>query len=297
MRRIGLRLAGRFAAGILGAILLAACVSALSAKPAGAPAFVHAALERLLAIGRFDFGLSTVSAEPARTEVVRSLPATIELVGFGSAIALLIGAPIGILLSAGKLLRAGAPLIQIVAAAPVFCAGLALLWLSERVLHWTGAPRAVSLVAAIGHGNTTEIEVAVRAIALPALTVGIAGAASVQLALRRAIGQALSEPYRRGLRAMGLGRLEVDQLYLTPQVTAGLLLSLGEIASSLLAAAAVAEWVFGWPGAAVLFLRSVALQDWTVAALVLLIFAMLTLSAEFIGRFFAHLLTHTEATA
>ncbi len=297
MWRFGLRLAGRFGAGLLGATLLAACVSALSAKGAGIPAFVHAVLMRLLAIGQSDFGQSAISALPARTELARSLPATLELMGFGSVIALLIGAPVGILLSAGKVLRAGAPLIQVVAAAPVFCAGLGLLWLSERVLHWTGAPRAVSLVAAIGHGNMSEIGYAVRAIALPALMVGIAGAASVQLALRRAISEALGEPYRRGLRAMGLGRLEVDRLYLTPKVAASLLLSLGEIASSLLAAAAVAEWVFGWPGAAVLFLKSVALRDWAVAALVLLVFAALTLSAEFIGRFCAHLLAHTETAA
>jgi ABC-type dipeptide/oligopeptide/nickel transport system permease component len=294
---IGLRLAGRLAIGLLGAILLAACVSALPVKGAGVLGFAHAMASRLLAIAHLDFGLSAVSAQPASAELARSLPATLELVGFGGVIALVLGMPLGFLLSAGKVLRAGAPLIQIVAAAPVFCAGLALLWLSDRVLHWTGAPRAVSLVTALGHGNVGEIESAFRAIALPALTVGIAGAASVQLALRRAIGHALGEPYRRGLRAMGLGRFEVDRLYLMPQVLAGLLQSLGEIALSLFAAAAVAEWVFGWPGAAVLFLRSVALQDWSVAALVLLVFAALTQSAEFVGRLGAQVLAHTEVGA
>jgi peptide/nickel transport system permease protein len=200
-------------------------------------------------------------------------------------------------LSAGRVLRAGAPLIQIVAAAPVFCAGLGLLWLSARVLNWTGAPRAVALVTAMGHANRAEFEAALRAIALPALTVGIAGAAGVQLALRRAIGHALAEPYREGLRAMGLGRFEIDRLYVTPQVVAGLLRSLGEIASTLLAAAAVAEWVFGWPGAAILFLKSVALDDWTVAAGVLLAFSAFTLGIEFAGRICALAVSHSEADA
>lgn len=297
MWRFGLRLAGRFALGLLGAVLLAACVSALAVKSHGFGAFAGDVAMRLLAIIHLDFGLSAVSALPAGAELAQSLPATLELVGFGALLALVIGTPVGILLSAGKVLRAGAPLIQIVAAAPVFCAGLGLLWLSQQVLHWTGEPRAVSLASAIAQGNIPELESALRAIALPALTVGIAGAASVQLALRRAIGQALGEPYRRGLRAMGLGGFEIDRLYVVPQVVAGLLQSLGEIALSLLAAAAVAEWVFGWPGAAVLFLKSVALQDWSVAALVLLVFATLTMSAEFVGRLSAHILAHTEAVA
>lgn len=297
MLRFWLKLTGRFAAGLVGATLLAACVSALSSTGHHDGTFVHAVVTRLMAIGHFDFGLSAVSAVPARIELARSLPPTLELVGLGAVIAFAIGVPVGILLSASKTLRAGAPLIQIVAAAPVFCAGLGLLWLSDRVLHWTGAPREASLVAEIGRGNFNDVELALRAIALPALTVGIAGAATVQLAIRRAIGQALGEPYRRGLRAMGLGRFEVDRIYMMPQVTADLLRSLGEVVSSLLAAAAVAEWVFDWPGAVVLFLKSVALHDWAVAAVVLLAFAVLTLSADFVGRLCAHLLARAEAGA
>lgn len=95
---------------------------------------------------------------------------------------------------------------------------------------------------------------------------------------------------------MGLGRFEVDRIYMVPQVAAGLLHSLGEVTSSLLAAAAVAEWVFSWPGAVVLFLKSVALHDWAVAAVVLLTFAVLTVSADFIGRLCGHFLSPTEAT-
>ena len=68
-----------------------------------------------------------------------------------------------------------------------------------------------------------------------------------------------------------------------PRVLAGLFASLGEVALSLFAATAVAEWVFDWPGAATLFIHSVALHDWNVAALVLLVFACMALTAGFIG--------------
>jgi ABC-type dipeptide/oligopeptide/nickel transport system permease component len=164
------------------------------------------------------------------------------------------------------------------------------------ILHWdTGEMRSQSLWSALASGNGAAICETLRVLALPALTVGAAGAASVQLALRRAVAAGVDAPYRRGLKMMGLGALEVDRLYFVPQVLAGVLASLGEITLSLFSAAAVAEWVFGWPGAAVLFLRSVALHDWSVVALVLFAFAAITLLAEFIGSLGARALAGLEA--
>lgn len=287
----GRRQVGRLVLGLLGAVLVAATISSLSGHD---ESFGHAVVERLIALRRFDFGESAVSQSSAWLELSRRLPATIELVGFGAVIAFVIGAPVGILLSAGRIVRAAAPLIQLIAAAPVFCAGLGLLWVSQRALHWTGSPRALSVLAALGSGNIAELAAALRAIALPALTVGAAGAASVQLALRHSVSRAVVEPYRRSLRAMGLGRFEIDRLYLLPQVAAGVLRSQGEIVSSLLAAAAVAEWVFDWPGAAELFLKSVALRDWTVVGLIILVFAATTMLAEFVGAVAGHVLGLAE---
>jgi peptide/nickel transport system permease protein len=199
-------------------------------------------------------------------------------------------------LSMGRISRAAAPLIQIVAAAPVFCAGLALLWLSVQVFHWdANLQDAPNLWSAIAAANGAAIREALRALVLPALTVGAAGAAGVQLSLRRAVADARDAPYRRGLKMMGLGQFEVDRLYLVPEAIAGVLANLGEIALSLFSAAAVAEWVFGWPGAAVLFLKSVALHDWSVVALVLLSFAAIVLIAEFAGSLGARALAGIEA--
>jgi ABC-type dipeptide/oligopeptide/nickel transport system permease component len=124
---------------------------------------------------------------------------------------------------------------------------------------------------------------ALPAFGLPALVVGAAGATAIELAIRRAASAAGGAPYRDGLRLMGLSAFEVDRLYLVPRVLAGLFASLGEVALSLFAATAVAEWVFDWPGAATLFIHSVALHDWNVAALVLLVFACMALTAGFIG--------------
>ena len=186
----------------------------------------------------------------------------------------------GILLSSGSLLRAGAPLIHIVAAAPVFCAGLGLFWFSDRLLHWDGCAARTSFFAAMARRSRHPGRCGPR-VALPALTVGAAGAASVHAfapghepGRRRTLP---ARPARHGSRPVR------DRPGLSLSAIVAGLLQISAIASSLLAATAVAEWVFGWHGAADLFLKSVALQDWTVVALVLLVFAALTMTAEFLG--------------
>lgn len=280
-----LRQALNFALGLLGAIVLAAAVAAV---PAGADHYFRAALAKLLDFARLDFGTSKISGAAAIYEIASRLPATLELMLVGGVIALIVGAPLGLVLGRGRLLRAAAPLIQIVAAAPVFCAALALLWIAANVLHWHYVPQPLPWPALFEGGPHSMS--ALLALSLPGLTVGAAGAAVVQLAVRRAEAEAMRAPYRRGLALMGLGSLEIDRLYLLPQVVAGLLANLGEIVLALISATAVAEWLFGWPGAAVLFLKSVALHDWNVTAVVLLVFAAIALFAELCGRLCSHAL-------
>ena len=203
------------------------------------------------------------------------------------------GVPLGLILSASRMLRAAAPLIQVIAATPVFVAALALIWIAVRVLHWADASEASALswTALI---KSEGWNAALRAFALPALTVGAAGAASVQLSLRRSAAAVLSAPHRNGLRMLGLGTLDIDLRYGLPEIFSALLRDLGDAALALFSAAAVAEWVFNRKGAAVLFLKSAALGDWNVAAAVLSSFAAITLIVGFVGFVAAQLMIRGE---
>jgi peptide/nickel transport system permease protein len=82
---------------------------------------------------------------------------------------------------------------------------------------------------------------------------------------------------------MGLSAWDVERTYIVPAVLAGLLAGLGEVMLALVSAAAVTEWVFNYAGAADLFVKSVALRDWSIAAAILFVFAALTMTAHFIG--------------
>ncbi len=292
MVRLLVRQALRFALGLIGAVLLAAALSALSVDGAdqGLAAYFSALAKRLLAMTELDFGLSRVSGWSAFGELAQSFPYTIDLVFLGAMVAFLIGVPLGLLLGTGPVRRAAAPLIQVVAAAPVFCAALALSWMSVRLFN----SHPVAPDGALFAGDVAHV---LNTVLLPVLTVGAAGAAAVQLALRRAASQAQQQPWRRSFRLMGLSAAEIDRTYVAPEVFAGLLANLGEVTLALFAAAAVAEWVFGWPGSAVLFVKSLAFGDWNTVALVLLAFAAIKLAADMVGTVACELLVGGELRA
>jgi peptide/nickel transport system permease protein len=286
-----LRETARMLFALIGAALLAAGLASLDSAAAwhSFSGFLASFAHHASALGHLNFGVSATSGRPAIADLAERLPATLTVLGGGSAIALAIGGPLGILFGGGPGRRAAAPLIQFVAATPVFCAALLLDYLAVQFLHWPHNTQTNFLApAGAFHLDLADPMPALQPLLLPALTVGAAGAAAVQLALRHGAALVAREPYRHGLRRLGLSALEIDRAYVVPQVLAVLVASLGELALALVAASAVAEWVFDIPGAAVLFVKSVALGDWTMAGLVLFAFAAIALVADFCGRVGAH---------
>jgi peptide/nickel transport system permease protein len=271
----------RLMAGVLGAILVAAAV-AVAGVPSShnLPGFLTALLDRLVQFGRLDLGVSLVSGLPAAQVLANSLPQTLGLVGLGAGMALLAGVPFGLLLALGPARRIAAPLIQVITATPVFCSGLALAFIAVHVLGWP-----VSVNAPVGAAVPPDQMLPLTA--LPALTVGLAGAAAVQLVLRRSAARSGGDAFRGGLKRMGLGLIEIETLYVLPRIAAALLAGARDIALALVSATVVAEWVFHRAGAADLFVKSVALADWNMASLLLFVFAAVTFAVDFFGRVLA----------
>ena len=201
MLRFVLNEAGRLVLGLLGAVLMAAAIAAMSLPHAGVVDFLVAWSSQLVEYAQLRFGDSTITGAPIVSEVAARLPLTIGLVIEGILIAALVGIPVGLLFGADHLRRAAAPLIQIVAAAPVFCAGLALAYGTVTILHW---PVPINGAILIEPRLFPETAAQAQALLLPALTVGLAGAAVVQLALRRAAADTSQASWRFYLRRMGL---------------------------------------------------------------------------------------------
>lgn len=284
MKRFITRQAIRLVASVLGAVVVAAAVASVGSPGShNLSGYLEAFATRLWLFAHLDLGISAVSGLPAAGELAAHLPSTLVLVVLGLGTALVAGVPLGLLFALGPARRAAAPIVQVITATPVFCAGLALAYLAVHVLHWP-----VSVNAPVGIVITPDE--AFQITLLPVLTVGLAGAAAVQLALRRSAVQSSGEAFRGGLKRLGLGPLEIELRYVLPQIVAGLLTSAGEIMLALLSAAVVAEWVFHCTGAADLFVKSVALADWNMAAIVMFVFAVATITADFLGKVLGHAL-------
>src|SRR5262249_11572941 len=128
-------------------------------------------------LSSFDFGISATSGRPAIAELGDRLPLTLIVLSAGTIIALVVGGPLGILFGGGPVRRAAAPLIQFVAASPVFCAALALNFLASSLLHWPQPPPPDLSAPNAFHFDHADPFTALRPLLLPALTVGAAGAA------------------------------------------------------------------------------------------------------------------------
>ena len=285
MLRFVLIEAGRLLLGLLGAALLGAAIASVAHAGDGVLQFFSVWGEQLISFARLRFGDSAISGLPIVTELATSLPLTLGLLLEGIVVASLIGIPVGFLFGMGAARRAAAPLIQIAAAVPIFCAGLALAYLAVNFLQW---PVQLDGPAWFGSAVFPRSLAEAQAALLPALTVGLAGASAVQVVMSRAAAAIVREPWRTQLYRMGLSRWDVEWIYVVPQIFAALFAHLGEVMLSLLSATAVAEWVFSRPGAADLFVKSVALRDWNAAGAIMLVFASLTLIADFMGRCAAH---------
>lgn len=294
MWRIWLRGAAEFLGSIAGAILLLSLLVVAAQPPHGVWPFATNVLEQFLRAVTGDFGRSTATGAPAMIVAWKAFPATAQLMASGAVLALLIGIPLGFLLSAGRTLRATAPLLQIVTAIPVFLIALALIWIALRSFH-VAAPlhsRNTSLTSLLNRGDWSG---AWFLYLLPALTVGVAGAARLQLSLQRAADVAWAAPYRSGLRMMGLGLFDINLRFALPEIVAAMLRDLRAFVLALISAAVIVEWIFQRDGAAALFLKAAASHDWSVVAAILFLFALLVIAVGFLGDVFASLILSEEA--
>lgn len=284
------RQTGRFLLGLAGAFLLAAGVAALS-RPDSRTHYLSAFFAHIGQVAHLDFGVSAITAAPALSEIARGLPITFALMGAGLIVALVLGVSVGLLFGAGRFFRPVAPVIQVITAVPVFCAAMLAVWIAN-FFGWSDFSHD-KFAAVLSHG--ADPIALLRVIAIPALVAGATAAGAIQLSLHRAILGAMREPFYENMRRMGLSGFEIDRAYLMPYLLAGFFRSFGEIALSLFAADAVVEWVFGWPGAINLFVHAVALRDWNIVAIVLLVIASVVIAVDFVGRIGARLVSG-EAT-
>lgn len=207
---------------------------------------------------RGDWGYSYADGRPVIERLMERVPATLELVGTSTFIAILIALTVGILAAA----RQGFDRVSMVGviagiSLPTFWFGLVLQLLFANALGWFPSSGRSSF------GSSTFAD-RVAHLVLPAMVLASAQAAGWSRYLRGSMKQVLAMPFAASARAKGASEWRILLRHalrnaLLPFVTVVLL-----DASIMASGAVVTESVFAWPGVGGLFTEALAKRDYTV---------------------------------
>ena len=195
-----------------------------------------------------DLGWSYSLSEPVATAILTALPATAALAICGVTIELAIGLPIGIMAALWPQRppdTLGIVFSLVGFSIPAFVLGNVLLLLFAY--HWSVFPLG---------GATEPIS-----IVLPAITLGVGGAAWYSRLLRATMIDILRQQYIRTALAMGVPRRTVVLKHALRNAAGPLVTQFGLDLAFFLGGVVVVESVFAWPGVGLLAYNAIVAGD------------------------------------
>lgn len=198
---------------------------------------------------RGDFGVSYRSGQPVAVELTSRFPATLELALTGLVTSLLIAVPLAL----GAVAKRDGPMDH--AARLGALAGLSVPSFLLAYLLMLVFAVIFGVLPVAGHGG-------MRHLALPALTLGIGGAASMTRMLRANLLEELAADYVRSARAKGLGAWRVLTHHALRNAVGPVLTVSALRFGRLLGEAVIVETVFAWPGVGRWMVESIYDRDY-----------------------------------
>lgn len=208
---------------------------------------------------RGDLGHSYISRRSVWELVALKLPATLELTIAALLLALLIAIPTGILAGIRQRSRTDVAISTFTAVGvglPNFWIGILFILLFALVLGWLPPGGRV------GFGEDPVL--ALKYLALPALTLAIPQSAVFSRFLKVAVVDVLHEDYIRTARAKGLAEHAVISRHVLRSALVPIVTVLAMHFGRLLGGAVIIESVFTWPGVGRLMLDAIGRRDYAV---------------------------------
>ena len=225
-----------------------------------------------------DLGRSFAYDVPAIRLILERMPATLELALAATAIAVLLGIPLGLWAGVapdswqGKLIMSGSILGF---SLPTFWVGLMLIMLFAVELGW---------LPASGRGPTSElfgIPVSflswegMRHLLLPAANLALFKLSLIIRLTRAGTREALLQDYVKFARAKGLSNARVLGVHVLKNIMIPIVTVIGLEFGSVIAFAIVTESIFAWPGMGKLIIDSINVLDRPVIVAYLLVIVSL----------------------
>ena len=234
-----------------------------------------------------EFGLSLRQVQPVSKLIVERLPATLELSVVAALFALVAGIPMGVYTA----LRPRSFLSQILLAVslagvslPTFLIGILLILIFAVQLGW---------MPAFGRGDTVQLgwwstglltPSGLRALVLPAITLGLFQMTLIQRLVRAEMLEVLRTDYIKFARARGLSDRAVHFGHALKNTLVPVITITGLQVGAVIAFAIITETVFQWPGMGLLFIQAVGVADVPVMAaylcLIALFFVVINLAVD-----------------
>lgn len=220
---------------------------------------------------RGDFGRSYWQDAPALSLVGQRIPKTLELVGAGLLIALVVFIPLGVFAS----LRPGRLLDNLISAVCLTGVSIAPFWLGTMLI--LGFSEHLGWFPSAGSGG-------LRYLVLPAITLALPMGGRIALITRVTMVEQWSQAYVVALRARGYGSARIVLAHLLRNVMVPILtLASYEVAFALAGYAVVVETVFAWPGFGQLAIQAVQQRDIVLLQAVVFIAALFVVAANLVA--------------
>jgi peptide/nickel transport system permease protein len=217
---------------------------------------------------RGDLGDSLYYRVPTRELIVDRLPVTLWLIGYGTALSILVALPLAALAAS----RRDAFRDQVVRVVPLIGLGFPSFWVGIMLLRGF-ALNAGRLFPVGGYG--TGLGGHIRAMFLPALTVAIAISPILIRSLRASLLNVLESDYITTARAKGLPERRVIVRHALRNAVISTVAILGVNIGYLVSGTLIIEQVFALPGIGQLMINSIFQRDFPVVQGVALAFAIM----------------------
>ena len=204
-----------------------------------------------------DLGRSLVDDYSIASEIALRLPRTLELIGAGTLLSLLLGIPSGTYAALhrdGTFDRITSATAALLLAIPVFVVGTLLVLVLAQTLRLMPAGGYVSIAENPGQHFTL--------LALPALAIAKGFAAIIFRKTRASVLDALSRDFVRTARAKGLSPARVLVHHVVRNALSPVLTVVGLQMGAMLGGTVLVEYVFNWPGLSTPLIRAVEARDY-----------------------------------
>lgn len=239
-----------------------------------------------------DLGLSVSTGQQVLDEILRRLPASLELTLLGLLVACIVALPLGIVAATrpGSWVDHACRLITTLGVSlPIFFTGLLLAYVFYYLLGIAPPPvgrldsmfsppphiTGFYLVDSLAAGDVALCIAAGKQMILPVLTLAIFVLAPIARMTRAAMLGVLSSDFIRTARASGLSSSTVLYRYAFRNAMLPVLTTMGMVFSFMLGSNVVIEKVFAWPGIGSFAVDALVQSDYAPVQGFVLVMAML----------------------